>query len=160
MSFPLNIQGTIIQFPSSSDSPNWSEALIQFAQAVAGALASVTGPFDISPQIYTMTTAVNSNISLPGLSFPTNDVRGAIIDYVVSETTNINSVAEVGTLYIVYNAAGPTGNKWEISREFTGESPVTFSILDTGQVQFSSTTLAGTGFVGSIGFLAKAVLNA
>lgn len=159
MSFPINIQGTLINFPSSADSPNWAEALIQFAQAVELALSTVVGPFDIPPQIYVMTANVNTNVPLPGLSFPTSNVQGALIEYTIFETTNTNTASEFGTIEVTYNPNGPVNNKWDISREFTGSSPVTFTITDTGQVQFSSTALPGINFQGTIGFTAKALLN-
>jgi hypothetical protein len=159
MSFPINIQGTIINFPSSADSPNWAEALIQFAVAVQLALATVVGPFDVPPQIYVMTSNVNTNVSLPGLSFPTSNVQGALIQYTVYENTSTSTVAQFGTIEIAYNASNPPGNKWDISNEYTGESNVIFSITDTGQVQFSSTSLPGINFNGVIGFTAKALEN-
>ena len=155
----INIQGTIIDFPDSAQSPNWAAPVIQFALAVEAALATVVGPFDIAPQVYTMTSNVNTNVSLPGLAFPTSDVRGATIDYTVFRTTNTNVAYEKGTLEIVYNPQGPVNNKWEISREFTGDGLITFSILDTGQVQFTSASLAGTNHQGVISYLAKAILQ-
>lgn len=56
---------------------------------------------------------------------------------------------------VVYNPNNPVNNKWEIIREYAGDGKITFSITDVGQVQFSTTTLAGTGHVGKIGFAAQ-----
>lgn len=128
-------------------------------------MATVVGPYDIPPQIFTMTSNVNTNVPLPGLSFPTSNVQGALIQYTVFEqTTTISptTVSEFGTIQLDYNPNGSTGNKWSISREYTSSGPsyVTFSITDTGQVQFSSTAIPGATFTGTIGFTAKALLNA
>lgn len=155
----INIQGTIIDFPSSAQSPNWADPIVQFAQAVEKALASVAGPFDVPPQIFVMTSNANTNVSLPSLAFPTSNVQGAFIEYTVFRTTTTTKVAEFGTIEIVYNPDNPIGNKWEIAREFTGDGNVTFSITDTGQVQFSSTLIGGASHSGTIGYLAKALLN-
>lgn len=155
----ITIQGTIIDFPDSAQSPNWADPIIQFAQAVEAALETVAGPFDIAPQLYLMVSNVNTDVSLTNLSFPTSNVRGARITYTVFRTTTTNTVAEEGNIDIVYNPDGPTGNKWEISREKTGDALVTFSITDTGQVQFSSTVLAGLNHQGNIGYTAKALLQ-
>jgi hypothetical protein len=160
MSIPLNIQGTIINFPTSAQQPDWSEPIVQFAQAVAQALSTVTGPYDVSPQIYTMVSNVNTNVALPSLTFPTNNVRGALISYTVfRNSTGIGAVteAQIGTLQIVYNPNGPLGNKWDISDEHGGMSDVTFSITDQGQVTFSSTGISGAGSSGLIGYTAKAL---
>src|SRR5271166_6383234 len=139
----INIQGTIINFPDSAQSPNWAEPIIQFAEAVAQALATVTGPYDVPPQIYTMISNVNTNIALPSLTFPTSNVRSAFIYYsVYRNTTGIGAMtlSETGELEVVYNPNGPIGNKWDISNEHGGSnSGVTFTITDQGQVQFSST---------------------
>lgn len=160
MSIPLNIQGTIINFPTSAQSPDWSEPIVQFAQAVAQALSTATGPYDVSPQIYTMISNVNTNVPLPSLAFPTSAVRGAIIQYTVYRNTTgvgATSGAQIGELQIIYNPNGPTGNKWEISNEHTGIANVSFSVTDQGQVTFSSTFIAGANYTGFIGYTAKAL---
>lgn len=156
----INIQGTIINFPDSAQSPNWAEPIIQFAEAVAQALSTVTGPFDVPPQIYTLISNGNTDIALPSLTFPTADVRGAIIDYTVyrsSSGVGAVTLSDVGTLYINYNPNGPTGHKWDISNEHNTLTGVTFSITDQGQVEFSSTVISGSSAVGFIGYTAKAL---
>jgi hypothetical protein len=160
LSTPLNINGTIINFPTSAQSPDWSEAIVQFALAVTQALSSVNGPFDVPPTIYTMISNVNTNVPLPSLAFPTSNVRGAVITYTIyRNTTGIGATsgAETGTLELIYNPNGPTGNKWEISDEHTGNANVTFSVTDQGQVTFSSTFISGANATGFIGYTAKSL---
>lgn len=160
MSIPINISGTIIEFPSSGQDPNWSNAVIQFAEAVAAALSIVAGPFDVAPQIYTMTSNVNTNVNIPNLAFPTSNVRGAFIRYTVFRQTTTDTVSEAGNIIIVYNPANPVSQKWEIVRDYDEDALMTFTITDTGQVQFSSALLAGANHVGTITFAAQALLNA
>lgn len=159
MSIPINISGTIVNFPASGDSPNWSPAVIQFAQLVAAALQFTVGAFDIPPQTFVMTSNVNTNVALPNLSFPTTQVAGAEIIYSVLRSTNSTVVSETGTLLVNYNSSFPTNQKWEISSDHVGMSQTTFSITDVGQIQFSTTIISGINYQGVITYQAKAILN-
>ena len=159
MSIPITIQGTIINFPTSGESPNWSQPIIDFAKATEAALNSFVGPFDIPPQIYIMTSNANNNVDLPNLSFPTANVQGAIISYSVYRKTTVEEVTETGTLLVNYNSSAGVGLKWEISREYIGDANVTFNITDVGQVQFSSALIAGTSHDGRVTYQAKAILQ-
>jgi hypothetical protein len=159
MSIPITVNSTIVNFPSSGDSPNWAPAVIQFAQLVAAALAFTVGAFDIPPQTYVMTSNVNTNVNLPNLSFPTTQVQGSIIAFSVSRTTNSVTLSETGEIFINYNSSFPVGEKWETSVDYVGGAQITFNVTDTGQVQFSTTLIAGTGYQGSITYQAKAILN-
>ena len=155
----ITIQGTIINFPDSGSSPNWSQPIIDFAKATEAALNSFVGPFDIPPQIYIMTSNANTNVDLPNLSFPTADVQGAIISYSVFRNTNSQTITETGSFTVNYNSTRGSGLKWSISREYQDGAQVTFSITDVGQIQFSSTLIAGTGHNGTIVYQAKAILQ-
>jgi hypothetical protein len=159
MSIPIQVNGTIVNFPASGESPNWSSAVIQFAQLVAAALAFSVGPFDVPPQVYVMTSNANTNVNLPNLTFPTSTVRGAIVIYSVFRSTNLSTVSETGQIYVNYNPTFPVGKKWEISNDHVGNANSSFTILDVGQLQFSTTLLAGTGFSGTITYQAKAILQ-
>jgi len=160
MSIPLNILGTIVEFPSSSASPDWSPAVIQFAQLVTLALSGVEGPFDVVPQIFTLDSYnPGTNVAITNLAFSTAVVRSAVITYNTYRNTSGGSVYEAGDITVVYNVNNPTNNKWEISQERTGNADISFSITDAGQVEFSTTTLAGTGHTGQLAFSAKALLQ-
>lgn len=162
MSIPIVINGNIIQFPSSGQSPNWSPAVIQFAQAVAAALNLLVGPFDVPPQTYVMTSNANTNVILPNLDFPPSNVQGAIISYsVFRQTTDSGAmtVSETGQLIVNYNPTFPTNQKWSISRDYVGNADVTFSISDVGQLEFSSSLITGLDHTGTIVYQATAILN-
>lgn len=164
MSIPLQIQGTTINFPESSASPNWSPGIIQFAQATATALSGLTGPFDVSPFSFILTSDVNTNVNLTNLNFPTTSVRSAIITYNIERVNSSPTTTqyETGLIEIVYN-----GTTWDMTRDSTGQilngSSIpfnTFSITNLGQVQFSTITLgAGTFTSGKITYSAKALSN-
>ena len=155
----ITIQGVVIDFPSSGDSPNWAQAVDQFAVAVQNALGAFVGPFDVPPQTYIMTSNANSNVDLPNLSFPTANVQGALIAYSVYRNTSSTTATETGQIIINYNSTFGTGLKWEVSREYVGDAQVTFNVTDVGQVQFSCALFTGTGHTGFITYQAKAVLQ-
>lgn len=160
MSVQINISGTIIQIPSSGASPNWSPAIIEAFQAIEGALAGVSGPFDVSPQVQTI-DAYNpgTGIDIPGLAFPTSDVRSVGVTYSLIRQTTSSTVAERGNLELVYNPAGPVGNKWNVSRDMTGDALINFYVTDVGQIQFTTETLSGANHTGKLSYIAKALLQ-
>jgi hypothetical protein len=155
----INIQGTIIDFPESGDPANWAPPIDQFAASVEEAFNAVLGPFDVSPQVFVMTSNANANVDLPNLAFPTSSVRAAFIEYSVFRTTNTDTGYETGTINVVYNPNNPIGTKWEITREYQGTDEMTFNITDVGQVQFTSSALSGSNHVGKITYTAKALQN-
>lgn len=155
------IQGTPINFPDSGAAPNFSPPIIQFAQAVANALNSFVGAFDVSPQSFSLSSDVNTNVSLTNLSFPTSSVRSAIISYNIERVNTGFTQDETGVLEIVYN-----GSTWDVTRDSTGKilnaSNIpfnTFSVTNLGQVQFSTITIGGTFTSGKITYSAKALSN-
>lgn len=152
--------GTTVAFPDSGSSPNWSGAVIQAMQLISEALAISSGPFDIPPQNYVMTANVNSNVDIPNLSFPVTDVSGAIVFYTVGRHTDSVAVSQTGFLLLNYDSSRGVGLKWQVMDQFTNSgAQITFSMTDVGQVQFSTTSISGSNFVGHIQFRALAVLN-
>ena len=159
MSIPIIINNQTIDFPSDGESPDWSGPVIQFAEAVAAALAISTNPFDVSPQAFIL-DAYNSasNVSIPALSFPISSVRAVFIRYSVYRTTNSTNADEAGDIIACYNPNNSVGLKWYISRgNITGKGgQIAFNMTDSGQVQFSTTALAGSAHAGKIEFDARA----
>lgn len=166
MAIQIIIKGTVIEFPSSAASANWSPAVIEAVQALADAVNAVTGTYDIAPQAQNIDANNNStNVTISNLAFPPTEVRGATIFYAVHRQTedsgsdDAEEVAESGTICIVYNASNPTNNKWEIAQQKAGSGKITFSITDLGQLRFSTTALTGINHTGILTYRALAVLN-
>lgn len=153
----IEIQGTLVQFPTSGEEPNWAPPITQFAQLVATALSGLIGPNDVSPQVYTMIADTNTNVDLTGLQFSTALVRSALITYSVYRQTSNANASEAGEIQMVYNPNNSIGEKWEFSQQKVDDGKITFNVLDTGQVQFSTTALGGTSHIGHISFYAKAL---
>jgi len=154
----ITISGTVIDFPDSAASPNWSEAVIQFAKAVEDALSSVVGSFDVAPQSFSI-DAYNpgSNIAIPNLSFATSAVRAAFIRYSVYRNTTSTTVTEAGDLIVVYNPTNPVGTKWEIIQQRSGSASIELSIDDTGQMLLTTSALSGLNHVGKITYVAQSL---
>lgn len=166
MAVTITIKGTTIQFPSSGASPNWAPAIIEAIQALADAVNSVTATYDVPPQVQNIDANNSStDVNVTNLNFPASEVRAATIYYTVYRKTEDSGppdgqeVAEGGTLEIVYNESNPTGNKWELARTVVNDALITFSITDTGQIQFTTTPLTGINHTGIISFRAISILN-
>ena len=161
MSISITIQGQVISFPASSESPNWAQGIISFAQAVESALNGLTGQFDVPPTIQNIDAQnpTSSPVDLTSLSFPTASVRGAFIRLTVFRNTNSVTTSEIVNLLVTYNPNGGSGTKWAISRDSLGDSKITFNITDGGQVQFQTTAISGSGHTGTITYLAQALLQ-
>lgn len=147
MSTKIVIQGKTITLPTSGSSPNWAEGVVEAFKAIEAALQGVAGNFDVAPTVVNFDGAVYNSISnqnINALQFPPSDVRGVEIVYAVFRTTDTETAYEFGNLYCVYSDDNAPGAKWEFSREATGFGKIDFNILDTGQVQFSTTALSGT----------------
>lgn len=161
MSVQINIQGTIIEFPSSGQSPNWAPAVIEFAQAVELALSASVGPYDVSPQVIDI---VNTGVATPitALSFPSSVVRSVNVRYAIYRKTDTPSSQQVeaGNLTIVFDSATST---WSIERDFTGNMdviPVSFAVNQvTNTIEYTATPLAGTNYTGKLSFAAQALLQ-
>lgn len=166
MAIKLIIKGTPISIPSSGASAGWAPGVIEAIQALTAAVNSVTGTYDVAPQVQNIDANNNStNVSVNNLFFPVTEVRSATIYYSVYRKTENSGpadgqeISEGGTIQIVYNSANPIGNKWEIVQQKAGEGNITFSITDTGQVQFTTTALTGISHQGKVSFRALAILN-
>jgi len=161
MSIQIEIQGTIVNFPSSGESPLWSTAIIQFAQLVETAVTSAVGTYDVTAQTYNIDAYdVGTNVVIPNLVFDNTVVRSAtlIISTYRTNTTGPVTLSETRTIDIVYNPANATNNKWEIAQVRTGASAnITFNITDAGQFRFTTTTTGAGTHLGVLSFSGKAL---
>lgn len=160
MAVLIKIQNNVIEFPDSSASPNWAPALVEFAQAVEAALATVVGGFDVAPQLQNI-DAHNPgvDVEITSLNFPVTSVRNVTIHYAVYRTTDSAQVAEGGKIEITYVEDNPAGNKWEYNQVRSGDAKISFKVTDLGQLEFTTETLPGINHTGFISFRAIALEN-
>lgn len=154
------INSQVIDFPDDGSSPDWAGAVIQFAEAVEGALSIAVNTNDVAPQVFDI-SAFNaaSNVNIPSLSFPISTVRSVFIHYSVYRTTSLANASEAGDMIALYNPNNAIGFKWSLSQgNITGAGgQISFNVTDTGQFQFSTTALSGSGHSGQIAFDARAL---
>lgn len=153
------INSQVIQFPNTASSPDWSQAIIQFAEAVEAALNSTIGQFDIPPSTYDISSFNPTSMatSIPGLAFSSTAVRGAYIRIAVGRTTSSASAFEITTIDAIYQPTNSPGSLWQLSQSTLGNGQISFTMTDTGQMQFQTNTLAGTDHTGVITFSATAM---
>jgi 5-hydroxyisourate hydrolase-like protein (transthyretin family) len=86
---------------------------------------------------------ISAASNVTGLAFDGAVTRSFTIDYSIYRETSTNAKAQVGQLRGVYNTKN---NAWFLSDDYAGENAeIEFSIDSTGQVQYKSSNLAGTG---------------
>lgn len=154
----LTINGNTYLFPSAGDSPNWGDEVTQWAQAVSNALQAVTGNGDIVQTAAILANNQTTATNVPGLSFSTSAVRGAVIDYSIYRTTTGTGAQErieVGTIYLSYKSIA---NTWEMAQVcVSGPAGVTFSITGPGQIQYTSDNQTGSSYIGTLHYRARAL---
>lgn len=152
MSTPVVINGQDFNIPTQGQNPPWGEDLSALLIAMVASLNGLQGPNDILLTPFTISNNTSSSANVTGALFDTTKVRAAIIDYSIYRSTSTTELSEVGTIYLTYKS---TAGTWDMSQTYGGDSGVTFSITAGGQLQFTSTNLSGTGYVGKMKFSAR-----
>lgn len=152
MSKTFTVNGTDYTFPEQGASPPWGTEVTDWAQAVTDTLSNVVGSGDVLNTQFLFNNNQSSASNITGLTFDVAVVRGTLISYAIYRSTSSSELAECGTLYAVFKN---TANSWEIAQSCVGDSEFVFSVTSTGQFQYTTSNLAGTGHVGRIRFSAK-----
>ncbi len=148
MSVKIQIQSTVIDFPTSGESPNWAPAILKFALAVENALNATIGPYDVAPQIQAMDNNGFDLTEVTNLSFPPVDVSQVVIDYSIQRTIT----EQVGESFVdkIYTEGGvltctyrPEANEWGWTQTRTGDAKAEFSVELSGQVKVLFEVLDG-----------------
>jgi len=154
----LIVNNTSYAYPDPGTEPGWGESATAWAQGVTDVLATLLAPGDILQSSYVINNAVASPININGLAFNGAVTRAANVQYAIYRISTANPAgnAEQGTLYLTYDSAASSGNKWILASQNSGSnSGVIFSITDSGQVQYISTDINSVGYSGTIKFSAK-----
>lgn len=153
MSIPLIVNNSTFNYPEPGDPKGWGEDATGWATEVTLLLSDLKGPNDIIQTAFSINNnqAVASNII--GLAFDSATVRYAIVDYTIYRSTSTNEVAEGGQLHLIYKNVAAT---WLIEQDRQGDdSGVVITITNGGQLQYTSSNLAGLSYSGTISFRAR-----
>ena len=102
-----------------------------------------------------VTALANNQVSaadIEGLVFDSQITSACFIEYLVQRVTSSTNKIQMGILRVSYN---PDTAAWAIGEYGTSgpdASGITFSILSTGQVQYTSSNLAGTSEISRIAY--------
>lgn len=157
MAIQLIVAGTPYTYPESGEEPNWSGGATDWAIAVTAVLNTLVGPNDILSTTFTVNNDISVITNINGLLFDPGTVRAANINYAIYRTSTANPAgnAETGTIYLIFDNSASVGNKWQLGQRKIGESGISFSITDSGQLQYQSSDIGTTGYFGEITFSAK-----
>lgn len=153
----LTILGNTYEYPIPGEDPNWSNDATDWASAVTDALTTLLGSGDILNSSFAIANNTSSATDINGLIFAPGTVRAANITYSIyreSDSTT-SGYSETGTIYVTYDNNAAALSKWVLGKTSVGTSGVNFSILDSGQVQYTSTDIGAAGYSGVIKFSAK-----
>ena len=114
----IQVGNRIIKFPNSGSDAQWSQPVIDFAQAVAQELQGISSEYDVNPRVQTLISNTNTNLAISGLTFPNSAVRGFTVSYAIYRTNTVDSLVQTGTFSGIYDTVN---SNWVVEHEFVGE---------------------------------------
>lgn len=157
MAVQLIVNGNTYNYPEAGEDPQWGEDASAWAVAVTDTLSTLSGTNDILNSTATIANNVSVAADINGLLFNPTNVRSALIQYSVyrASSSTLLGNAESGVIELVYDNNASSGSRWITSQIKNGDAGIVFSILDSGQVQYISTNIGATSYVGTMKFSAK-----
>jgi hypothetical protein len=161
MAVSIVIAGTTYNFPESGESPNWGPEATDAIVAMANAINTLLAPGDILQTSFSIDNNIAVAANINGLLFDSGTVRAANVSYAIYRTSTSNPAgnAETGLIKLIFDDDAPVNEKWKLSQDKDGESGVTISIGDDGQLVYKSSDIGAVGYSGTIRFAAKALSN-
>jgi hypothetical protein len=143
MAITLIINGTSYEYPTEGGEPPWGSDAADWAQAATDALSGISSTGDILTTTFNPLDAQSSVQNITGFSFDGSVLNGFIAEYSIYRTDGATGYSECGNLFGAYNTQAGT---WAMAQTGAGitSTGVIFSITNTGQIQYTSTSLGGT----------------
>ena len=157
------VNNTSFQIPEVGDE-NYGENLTAFFLELAEVLNGVSAPLDIQETDFNFANNQSSPANVTGMSFPTSNVAGFEIKYIITRENISDKITESGILRGFQGDGG-----WYIARgdvqsdvnntnfpSSDGDIGVYFDITSGGQVTYTSNNFPGQ-LAGKVTFLAKTI---
>lgn len=156
MAITLIVNNQPFEYPEQGEQQPWAEGATGWANEVTKVLNSVNGPSDILESSAT----INNNITIP------TDISGFFFD-----STTVRSFAVRGNIYRNIDGTEHTEeflltglyqgtSGWALGQQGLGSAGVSFTITNLGQIQYTSSNLAGSVHTGLIKFRGVGILQA
>jgi hypothetical protein len=147
MSKTLIVNNTPFEYPEQGEPSPWGEPATGWASEVTKVLNSVNGPSDIiesaSDIVNSATNAAIDALYFNPLTVRSFSVRGNISRYFVDGVGAINTAIYQEVILIgLYNTQTGT---WTLQEDGIGDAEISFDVTDSGQLVYSTSTMAGTG---------------
>lgn len=159
MPIKLNVRGTVYNYPQAGEDPTWGKEAAEWATAVTETIALLVGPNDILETSFIIENGQVTPELVRGLYFNPVEVRAANISYSVYRTTALTSIVETGEMLISYDANAPVNEKWKVVQRVNGNAETLFTVDDTGQFFYTSSSILGVNYTGLMKFYAKSLSN-
>lgn len=153
----LLVNNEIFNYPDPGTEPGWGTDATGWAVAVTEVLNSLAGPGTINEVQSVIENNISDAIALPGLVFAASLTQSATVLYRIQrDTDDISPIIEQGRLDIMLD-----NGTWKMSRDIIvgNLAGVTFSIDATGQINYTSTNLAGANYTGFVKFKTIGILT-
>ena len=98
-------------------------------------------------QTFAIANSVVSPTAVTGLLLNGAAYKGAFVHYAIDRSTASNQVVETGEIRASYKSSTTT---WIFDNTNVSDAGVAFTINSSGQVLYTSTTVAGTSYVGTM----------
>lgn len=148
---PVTIAGATYFVPTQSENPPWGDDLHDAVVALADAASSVNPPGTILLTTFSIANNISSVSNVTGASFDNSLIQSFELSYSLYRGTSTSEGAQVGTLSGTFNRIAST---WDMSNEFNGQGGVVFSITSGGQIQYTSSNMGGSSYMGTMKFTA------
>lgn len=159
MPISLTVNGVTYEYPSPGENPRWGEDATGWAEEVTALLNTLAGANDIIETSFNVANNQASFADIVGLFFNPAVVRSAVVEYAVYRETDSANVAETGLIQIIYNQNSPATEKWQMTRQYSGSGGLDIQVLDSGQFQYKSSNMAGSGYDGAVSFKARSLVQ-
>lgn len=102
---------------------------------------------------FVLVNNISSAVDITGMTFSQATEKAFYIDYyIIRKTDTVGSeAAQTGNIRGIYNSQL---SKWLITDTFSGQNAgVTFSITAAGQIQYKTTNITGSNYIGTLAWL-------